>query len=123
VGRRDYTNLLLARLGLRAGEVVALNLEDLDWDAGTITVQSKGGCPAQLPLLQEVGEAVTAYLKRDRPPCSSRRVFIRHFAPRIGFANSIAISTLVMRYLQRAGIDSARKGAHLLRRTVSSLTE
>lgn len=121
VGRRDYAILLLlARLGLRAGEVVALSLGDIDWDAGTITVHGKGGRSAQLPLPNDVGRALAAYLERDRPRCTTRRLFIRQNAPHDGFANSIAISTLVMRYLRRAGIDSARKGAHLFRHTLAT---
>jgi site-specific recombinase XerD len=121
VGRRDYAILLLlAQLGLRAGEVVALNLDDIDWVAGMITVHGKGRRSAQLPLPNDVGKAMAAYLKRDRPHCSSRRVFIRQNAPLTGFANSIALSTLVMRYLRKAGIDSARKGAHLFRHTLAT---
>jgi site-specific recombinase XerD len=120
-GRRDYAILLLlARLGLRGGEVVALNLGDIDWGAGTITVHGKGGRSAQLPLPSDVGRALAAYLKRDRPRCPSRSVFIRQNAPHKGFANSIAISTLVMRYLRKSGIESARKGAHLFRHTLAT---
>jgi site-specific recombinase XerD len=116
IGRRDYAILfLLARLGLRACEIVALNLEDIDWEKARITIRSKGGRWAQLPLPADVGEALALYLRHGRPSSSCRRVFIRGKAPRIGFANSIAISTLVMRALERAGVDSARKGAHLFR--------
>jgi site-specific recombinase XerD len=120
LGRRDYAILLLlARLGLRACEIVALNLEDIDWENARITIRSKGGRWAQLPLPIEVGEALALYLRHGRPSCSCRRVFIRSRAPRIGFANSIAVSTLVMRALQRAGVDSARKGAHLFRHSLA----
>lgn len=116
IGRRNYAILLLlARLGLRAGEVVALNLEDIDWDNGHITVRAKGGRWSQLPLPADVGEAIALYLRQDRPRGSCRRAFIRHRAPVAGFANSIAISSLVMRALKRAGVDSERKGAHLFR--------
>jgi site-specific recombinase XerD len=120
VGRRDYAILfLLARLGLRACEIVALNLEDIDWEKARITIRSKGGRWAQLPLPTDVGEALALYLRHGRPSCSCRRVFIRDRAPRIGFANSIAVSTLVMRALERAGVDSARKGAHLFRHSLA----
>jgi site-specific recombinase XerD len=116
IGRRNYAILLLlARLGLRAGEVVALNLEDIDWDNGHITVRAKGGRWSQLPLPADVGKAIAVYLRQDRPQGSCRRVFLRHRAPTIGFANSIAISSLVMSALKRAGVESARKGAHLFR--------
>jgi len=116
IGRRNYAILLLlARLGLRAGEVVALNLEDIDWDNGHITVRAKGGRWSQLPLPADVGKAIALYLRQDRPHVSCRRVFLRHRAPTVGFANSIAISSLVMSALKRAGVESARKGAHLFR--------
>jgi|KBSMisStandDraft_5_1062788.scaffolds.fasta_scaffold210365_2 site-specific recombinase XerD len=121
VGRRNYAILqLLARLGLRACEVVALNLEDIDWENARITIRSKGGRWAQLPLPNDVGKALAAYLRYGRPCCSCRRVFIRDRAPRMGFANSIAVSTLVMRALKRAGVDSARKGAHLFRHSLAT---
>jgi site-specific recombinase XerD len=121
IGRRDYAILLLlARLGLRACEVVALNLEDIDWENARITIRAKGGRWNQLPLPADVGEALAAYLRHGRPSCSCRRVFIRDRAPRTGFANSIAVSTLVMRALKRAGVDSARKGAHLFRHSLAT---
>jgi integrase len=110
----------LARLGLRAGEVVALTLDDIDWEQGRITLRSKGGRWAQLPLPAEVGEALACYLKQGRPHCASRRVFIRQRAPQVGFANSIAICSLVERALVRAKIDSPRKGAHLFRHTLAT---
>ncbi len=120
LGRRNYAILLLlARLGLRAGEVVALNLEDIDWEAGQMTVHGKGGRSIPMPLPTDVGEAVAAYLRSGRPRCSSRRVFIRAKAPLGGFASSVAISVIVMRALQRAGVESARKGAHLFRHTLA----
>jgi site-specific recombinase XerD len=120
-GKRDYAILLLlARLGLRAGEVVSLTLDDIDWDAGLLTVRSKGGRWTQLPLAADVGEALACYLQNGRPRCSSRRIFIRIRAPRVGFANSIAICSLVESALIRAGVDSPRKGAHLFRHTLAT---
>src|SRR5436305_5958836 len=113
--------LLLARLGLRACEIVALNLNDIDWDHGTITVRCKGGRWAQLPLTSsDVGEAVAIYLRSGRPRCLCRRLFLRHRAPIAGFAHSITVSTIVRRALIRAGIDSGRKGAHLFRHTLAT---
>ena len=77
-GRRDHAILLLlARLGLRAGEVVRLKLEDIDWDNALITICGKGGHRTQLPLPMDVGQAIASYLHRDRPRCSSRSLFIR----------------------------------------------
>lgn len=120
IGRRNYAILLLlARLGLRAGEVVGLNLEDMDWKEGLITIRGKGGKTVLLPLPVDVGEAIAGYL-RDRPRCSVRRVFIRHRAPRIGFQNSLAICSLVMRALKGAGIESAHTGAHVFRHSLAT---
>jgi site-specific recombinase XerD len=120
-GRRDYAILvLLARLGLRAAEVVALELDDIDWRAGEIEVRGKGLLRGRLPLLQEVGEAVAAYLRRDRPPISTRRVFVRMKAPLRGFAGPSTVSTLVRRALERAGLNPPMKGAHLLRHSLAT---
>ena len=120
VGQRDHAILLmLARLGLRAGEVVAMELDDLDWETGELVVRGKGGRRDRLPLPRDVGAAVAAYLHRGRPTCSTRRVFVRARAPLRGFANSIAICTIVERALTRAGLDPPRKGAHLLRHTLA----
>ena len=78
IGRRDYAVLLvLARLGLRAGEVVQLELEDIDWNAGSLSVQGKGDQRSTLPLPADVGASIAAYLRYGRPPSSSRRVFLR----------------------------------------------
>lgn len=107
--------LLLARLGLRAGEVVALTLEDIDWRAGEIAVLGKGRVRDRLPLVEEVGEALAAYLHRGRPQSESRRVFLRSRAPHRGLAHPSTVSTLVRRALQGAGLEPPRKGAHLLR--------
>jgi site-specific recombinase XerD len=101
-------------------EVVALNLEDIDWDNAQLIVRGKGAHRVQLPLPADVGEAIAQYLRHGRPCCSCRRVFIRDKAPRTGFANRRAICTLVMRALERAGVDSARKGAHLLRHSLAT---
>jgi len=120
-GRRNYCILLLlARLGLRACEVVALTLDDIDWKAGVITVRGKGKRVAQMPLPVEVGAAIANYLRRDRPACSSRRVFIREKAPLVGFANSVAICSLVDRALKKAGVESAYRGSHLFRHSLAT---
>lgn len=120
-GIRDYAILLLlARLGLRACEVVSLNLDDIDWHEGRLFVRGKGKRWAQLPLLQELGEALARYLQQARPRCASRRVFVRARAPWQGFATSSAICCVVDRALVRAGIDSPRKGAHLFRHTLAT---
>ena len=121
IGKRNYgILLLLARLGLRAGEVVGLTLEDIDWEAGVITVRGKGKRVAQMPLPVEVGAAIADYLRRARPACSSRRVFIRDKAPLVGFANSVAICSLVERALKKAGVESVYRGSHLFRHSLAT---
>jgi site-specific recombinase XerD len=121
VGRRNHAILLLlARLGVRAGEVVGLSLDDIDWSTGQITIRGKGGKSAQLPLAADVGAALAAYLRHDRPRSVSRRVFLRHRAPLVGFANSSTISSLVMRALKHAGVESAHTGAHVLRHSLAT---
>ena len=120
-GRRNFAILLLlARLGLRACEIVTLTLDDIHWQVGEISIIGKGNQSALLPLPPDVGQAIADYLEKDRPPCSTRRVFIRMRAPHRGFANSIAISTIVARTLKSAGIDSPHKGAHLFRHTLAT---
>lgn len=120
-GRRDFAILLLlARLGLRAGEIVALQLEDLDWDNAELTVRSKKGQGwARLPLPADVGAAIARYLER-RPRGGARQVFVRDYAPYTPFARSGAVSVLVRRALKRAGVKSARSGAHVFRHTLAT---
>jgi site-specific recombinase XerD len=121
VGRRNHAILLLlARLGLRAGEVVGLNLDDIDWSTGQIAIRGKGGKSAQLPLAADVGAALAAYLRHDRPQSTTRSVFIRHRAPLVGFGNSSTISSLVRRALEHAGVESPHKGAHVLRHSLAT---
>jgi site-specific recombinase XerD len=116
VGRRDYAILLLlARLGLRAGEVTTLALEDLDWQAGLITVRGKGGHDSPMPLPPDVGKAIAEYLRNGRPPNVSRCVFLRARAPVQSFKGAQAIDSVVRHALARVGIDSPRKGAHQFR--------
>ncbi len=121
IRRRDYAVLLLlARLGLRAGEVVAMVLDDIDWETGVVTIRGKGGRRDQLPLPRDVGEAMVAYILHGRPQCHSRRVFLRAKAPTKGFMASAAIDGIVRRALRRAGLDPVRKGAHLLRHSLAT---
>ena len=121
VGRRDYAILLLlARLGLRSGEVAGLSLEDIDWKNGFFSVLGKGGRSSQLPLPADVGNAIAAYLKDGRPRLSSsRRVFLRAEAPVVGFT-SMAVRDVVKRAFRRAGIESPRKGAHQFRHALAT---
>ena len=121
VGRRNWAILLLlARLGLRAGEVVGLAFEDLDWEAGELCIRANGGNSDRLPIPQDVGAALAEYLRHSRPACSSRRVFVRMRAPHRELASSVAICCIVRRALERAGLDPPHKGAHLLRHSVAT---
>ena len=112
--------LLLARLGLRAGEVLALELDDIDWRAGALKVRGKGGRHACLPLPADVGQAIAAYLRHHRPPCTTRRLFVLSKAPHRGFAHSTSLSTIVRRAINRAGLHTPFKGAHVLRHSLAT---
>jgi integrase len=121
VGRRDYAILLiLARLGLRAGEIKALTLGDLDWQQGLMMVRGKAGRYSQLPLPADVGEAIADYLQNSRPTAESRSVFLRARAPAGTFRSECAIACIVKHALERAGIDAPRKGAHQFRHGLAS---
>jgi site-specific recombinase XerD len=121
VGQRNHAVLLLlARLGLRAGEIVALRLEDLDWQAAELTVRGKGRRQDRLPMLEDVGAALAAYLHHGRPRCSTRRVFVRSRAPYRELGHASTVSTIVRRALQRAGLNPPSQGAHLLRHSLAT---
>jgi site-specific recombinase XerD len=121
VGRRDHAVLLLlARLGLRAGEVVDLELSDIRWRTGEILVRGKGRVVERLPLLMEVGEALAAYIRKDRGTTSSRRVFLRARAPRVGLASQTAVGHIARRALARAGLHPPLRGAHLFRYSLAT---
>lgn len=121
-GRRDYAILLLlARLGLRAGEVLRLTLDDIDWDHGQILVRSKKGPGhARMPLPSDVGRAVAVYLREDRPRCPSRHVFVRVIAPYKPLSHSAVLSAMVAHYIRLAGIEAVRTGAHVFRHTLAT---
>ena len=120
-GRRDYAALLLlARLGLRAGEVVHLCLDDINWNSGEVLIRGKSSREDRLPLPPDVGRALATYLQKGRPPCSSRRVFIRMKAPHVGFSSSVAVCDIVRRALLRAELQPEHKGAHLLRHSLAT---
>jgi len=116
-GRRDYAVILiLLRLGLRAGEVAGLRLEDLDWRAGQITVHGKGHRVDQLPLPVDVGHAIAGYLRRGRPTTAERGVFLTARAPRTVLSRR-GVSWIVRRACVRAG--AAPVGAHALRHSLA----
>jgi len=120
-GQRDYTILLLlARLGLRSGEVVNMNLDDIDWEAGEIRVGGKSRRHDRLPLLKDVGKALTRYLCQGRPRCSTRRVFVRMRAPLRGLMGRGAIYSIVQRAFDRAELHPSHKGPHTLRHSLAT---
>lgn len=120
-GCRDYAIILiLAQLGLRAGEVVSLQLEDIDWHAGELKVRNGHTRVDCLPIPFDVGEALAQYLRKGRPLSSSRCVFVRAQAPRHGFASGTAIAAIVRRALRRADLDPPVKGAHALRHSLAT---
>lgn len=122
VGKRDRAILLLlARLGLRAGEVVQLRLADIDWQAATISVCGKNRRETLLPLTQEVGDAIVEYLQHGRPPTASDRIFIRAFAPFRPFRDTRGISDVAKLALRRAAVNAPAHGAaHLLRHSAAT---
>lgn len=116
IGRRDYAILLLlARLGLRSSEVVFLELDDINWNVGQLSVRGKSGQRSELPLPAEVGRAIAAYLWRGRPHSASRRVFLRAKAPIRGFRGPSGVGSVVRHALQRAGIQAPTYGTHQFR--------
>lgn len=118
VGRRDYAILLLLfRLGLRAGEVAAITLDDIDWRAGELLVRNgKGRREERLPLPADIGEAIVSYLHR-RPPTGERALFLRVLAP-AGAIRGSAVSAIVRLACKRAGV-SPSVASHALRHTAA----
>jgi len=116
-GRRDYAILLLlTRLGLRVAEVAGLTLDDVDWQTGTLVVHGKGARVEQMPLPEDVGQALADYVRNGRPRSPSRHLFLGVHAPWSGMAPG-AVSAVVARAGNRAGFG--RFGAHRLRHTVA----
>lgn len=118
VGRRDRAVLkLLARLGLRAGEIARLQLDDVDWRAGEIVVVGKGPRLARMPLPDDVGEAIVGYLREGRPRVGCRALFLRCKAPLVGLS-SVGVTGIVARAGARVGLEPI--GAHRLRHTAAT---
>lgn len=122
VGRRDRAILLLlARLGLRAGDIVTLRLGDIDWQGAWLYVSGKGHRQTRLPLTQETGSAVADYLQDGRPPADTDVLFIRSRAPFRAFTSHCAISVIVDRAIRRAGVTRRCRGAaHVLRHSAAT---
>ena len=122
LGRRDYAVLMmLAKLGLRAGEVAALTLDDIDWRSGELLIRAKGRQRARMPMPPDVGAAIVAYLRDGRPTSTCRRLFLRTLAPWVGFASGCAITMIAKTALERAGIRGyAHQGAHIFRHSLAT---
>ncbi len=119
MGVRDRAILLLLiRLGLRAGDVAGLRWSDLCFDTGTIRVSGKGRRESQLPLPQDVGDALLDYV-RIRPGVQSERVFVRAVAPFVPFRSGHAVSHVARSALKRAGVRRPSSGAHVFRHTAA----
>ncbi|KKK97227.1 hypothetical protein LCGC14_2654860, partial [marine sediment metagenome] len=119
MGLRDRAIiLLLVRLALRASDVAVLRFSDIDWDDGSILVTGKNRREARLPLPQEVGDAILAYLEH-RPGVQDDRVFLRCVAPLRGLPGS-GVSQIVRRNMRRAGVSAPAYGSHILRHTAAT---
>ena len=121
VGCRDYAILLLlARLGLRAGEIVALTLDSIDWNRGCLAVVgAKVGQNSELPLPADVGGAIAEYLRRSRPRSDCRRLFLRANAPIGGVGPQTSVGTIARAAIARAGVNPPQRGAHQFRHALA----
>lgn len=118
VGRRDFAVLtLLSRLGLRAGEVAALSLDDVDWRAGEMTIRGKGRREECMPLPADVGRALVAYLQDGRPAAKATRLFLSARAPHRPISQT-AVTGVVRQACRRAGLPKV--GPHRLRHTAAT---
>lgn len=122
VGVRDRAILLLlARLALRAGDIIQLRLGDIDWKEAWICVCGKGRRQTRLPMTQEVGDALASYISQARHPSDTDALFIRSRAPMRPFQNQNAVSAIVGRAMRRAGVSSPSRGAaHVLRHSAAT---
>ena len=122
-GARDYAMLLLmARLGLRAAEVIAIQLDDVDWRAGELLVRGKGKLHDRLPISAEVGEALSRYLREERGETMCRAVFVTHRAPHRAFKDGQIVNAILKDALAATGQKPVTPyvGSHLLRHSLAT---
>jgi site-specific recombinase XerD len=122
-GARDYAMLLLmARLGLRAAEVIAIQLDDIDWRAGEFTVRGKGKLHDRLPITVEVGDALSRYLREERGPATCRTMFVSHRAPHRPFKDGQIVNAILKDALKATGQKPVTPyvGSHLLRHSLAT---
>lgn len=112
--------LLLARLGLRAGDVWLMRITDIDWRQGLLRVHGKGRRSIRLPLPQDAGDAIAAYMDKVRPVIAEERLFLRLGAPFTPFVSSSEISGILARHLTRAGVTGVPSGAHMFRHSLAT---
>lgn len=113
--------LLLARLGLRAGDILDMRLDHIAWAEGSLRGRGKGRQEICLPLPQDAGEALLDYLERARPPVDDNRIFLRSTAPYRPLEISSTVSCVVRRALNRAGITNPPSyGTNLLRHSAAT---
>ena len=122
-GARDYGMLLLmARLGLRAAEVISIRLDDIDWRAGEMLVRGKGKLHDRLPITVEVGDALSRYLREERGPATCRTMFVTHRAPHRPFKDGQIVNAILKDALKATGQKSVTPyvGSHLLRHSLAT---
>lgn len=122
-GARDYAMLLLmARLGLRAAEVIAIQLDDIDWRAGELLVRGKGKLHDRLPITAEVGDALSLYLREERGETSCRAMFVTHRAPHRAFKDGQIVNAILKDALVATGQKPVTPyvGSHLLRHSLAT---
>jgi len=122
-GTRDYAILLLmARLGLRAPEIIALQLDDIDWRAGELLVRGKGQCHDRLPLPPDVGEAISQYLQEGRTSLTTRRLFVTYRAPNRPLKDGQIINYILRKAFTATGVKPPAPyvGSHILRHSLAT---
>jgi site-specific recombinase XerD len=122
-GARDYAMLLLmARLGLRAPEIIAIQLDDIDWRAGELMVRGKGQQHDRLPIPPDVGEAIIRYLQEERTSATTRMLFVTHRAPNRPFKDSQVINTILKEAFAATGVKPPTPyvGSHVLRHSLAT---
>jgi integrase/recombinase XerD len=122
LGRRNYAMvLLMARLGLRAAEVIAIQIDDIDWRAGELLIRGKGQLHDRLPLPKEVGEALANYVRQDRV-ATSRALFVGHRVPHMPFSDSQVISEVLKKAFERTKLNPPTRyvGSHILRHSLAT---
>ncbi|HUA34918.1 MAG TPA: tyrosine-type recombinase/integrase, partial [Candidatus Binataceae bacterium] len=122
IGRRNYAMLLLmARLGLRAPEVIAIQLEDIDWRAGEILIRGKGKLHDRMPLPKDVGEAIVDYLRNGRAGVS-RVLFVSEQGPHVPFKDGQIINSVLREAFAKTGMNPPQKwvGSRLLRHSLAT---